>query len=151
MDGTLKTMQMTVLFFVMMILVFDTGRAVYTKQDIRKALEFATKAAAMEYKKDEVMAEGRGEIDEYRSREVYVDMMMRQYNLNEDEVEAATLYAGAINEVPYVFEHPVNGRGYLIERPMFVAVIRVRNKGVFIRNSIVVDNLSGTRLTVRRR
>ncbi len=149
MDGTLKTMQMAVLFFVIMILVFDMGRAIYTGHDLGNALEFAGKAAAMEYRKDVTLAEGRGEIDENSSREVYIDMMMRQYNLNEDEVEAATLYAGAINNVPCVFEHPVNGKAYLIEKPMFVAVIRVRNNGVFIRNGIVVDNLSGTRLTVK--
>lgn len=147
--GTLKAIQKIVLFFLMMILVSDIGGAFYTKTYYQGGIDFAVKAATMEIVRDDDYANGIIKIDEERSKDQFNFMMKRQFRLDDTNLALNTIYAAPINTVPYEFIHPITGRGYIINEPMFVAVYRVRNKGVFVKNDILIDNLSGSRVTVK--
>lgn len=146
---TLKAIQKFVLFFLLMILVSDIGGAFYTKVYYQGGMDFAVKAASMEIVRDDDYANGIIKIDEDRSKEEFTYVMQRQFSLSEDTVQQNTIYASPVNTAPYNFIHPVTGRSYIIHEPMFIAVYRVRRRGVFIRNDILVDNLSGSRVTMR--
>lgn len=134
----------------LMILVGDIGGAIYTKAYYQGGIDFCCKSAAMEIARDDDYAKGIISIDNDKAKKEFANMMISQFNkLNEQEIDEGTVYAQAVNTVPSVFIHPVTGKEYMINEPMFVAVFRVKRKGVFINQDILVDNLSGNKVSMK--
>lgn len=149
MDTTLKTLQKIVMFMLLMILVNDIGGAIYTKQLYKGGIDFSAKSASMEIIRDSNYANGQVRIDTVRSVQEFKDMMKLQFSLTDFEVEEGIVFAQPVNTVPSIFTHPITGKNYTIVEPMFIVVFRVRRKGVFIRNDIIIDNLSGSRVKLK--
>ncbi|WP_026895931.1 hypothetical protein [Clostridiisalibacter paucivorans] len=150
MTTTLQSMLKVALLMALMVLVFDIGKSIYIKQNYQGGIDFCAKAASMEIVRDQDYANGIVKIDEDKSKNTYREMMQKQFHISHEKVEKNTIYAEPINEVPYTFEHPISGKEYTINEPMFVVVYRVGKKGVFMRKNIFIDNLSGSRISLRK-
>lgn len=147
---TLKSIFKAVVFFIFMILVVDIGGAIYTKVYYKGGIDFCAKVASMEIIRDDEYAKGIIKINEAKAEEEFKNAMELQFKLTREEIEEGTVYAQAINTVPSIFTHPLSGKEYIINKPMFVVIFRVRKKGVFINNNILIDNLSGSQVTLKR-
>lgn len=149
MTTTLKSIFNVVLFFLMMILVADIGGAIYTKVHYKGGVDLCAKSASMQIIRDSEYARGVMKIDEIKAEEEFKEMMKLQFNLTDDEVAEGTVYTQVVNTVPSVFTHPISGKEYIINEPMFIAIFRVKRNGIFINNNILVDNLSGSQVTLK--
>lgn len=149
--STLKSIFMAVLFAILMILVADISGGMYAKQHYKGGLDFCTKSASMEIVRDDDYARGTIKIDREKSKEEFKEMMKKQFGFSNEQIETGTIYAEPVNTYPSKFIHPVSGKEYIITEPMFIAVFEIQRKGVFLKGNIVIDNLSGSRVTLKEK
>lgn len=143
---SLQSIFKVVIFALIMILVADIGGGMYAKQYYKGGLDFCTKSASMKIVRDDDYARGIVKIDREKSKEEFKIMMKKQFELSDEEVETGIIYAEPVNTFPSKILHPVSGKEYLITEPIFIAVFEIKRKGIFIKNKIIVDNISGSRV-----
>lgn len=149
MTTTLESIFKVFLFMVVMILVFDIGSSHYVKGNYKGGLNFACKSASQQINRDDDYARGIVTINETEAKEEYERLMMKNFNLSKDEVEENTLYSETINTVPTNFTNPYDGNSYTIEKPIFIAIYSIKRNGVFVNNEIIIDNLSGSQVSIK--
>lgn len=150
MNTALESIQKVVLFLIVMILINDIGGAIYLKQQYQGGIDFCVKSASMEIVRDSDYAKGMIKIDKERSIDEFKNMMRIQFNLSLHKVEEGIVFAEPVNTVPYIFLHPITRKQYIIKKPMFIVIFRIKRKGIFLNNSIIIDNLSGSQVDLKR-
>lgn len=149
MHGSLKAISVAVLFILFSVLIYDMRQANRYKEEIKIALNIATKAATLQVDKNpEKIAQGIFEIDTVASKKVFEEYLAANLDAIRTDVLIYVIDHKAINTSTRTeYSHPITGEKKVIDHPTFVAVMRYNYKGIFISREIIIDNLSGTRMT----
>ena len=137
-----------ILFITFSALLFDVRQAARYKEEVKIALNNATKAATLQIDKDPAkIGLGIFEIDPVLSRLVFEDYLSDNLSTAKDDLFIHVIDYKAINtHSPVVYLDIANGNTYNINYPTFVAVMEFTYKGLFMTKTIEINNISGTRL-----
>lgn len=149
MNESIKAIWVAVLFILFSALIYDMRQASRYKEEIKIALNIATKAATLQVDKNpEKIAQGIFEIDTVTSKKVFEEYLAANLDAIKSDVLVYVIDHKAINTSTRVeYSNPITGKKKAIDHPTFVAVMRYNYKGVFINKETIIDNLSGTEMT----
>lgn len=154
---------MTIWFFIViivflgMLVTLDFLNIYGQSKDIKSIVNRSVKAAAMQIKDGEELAEGRFLIDENKAEIVFYDILSTNLGLNKDTLEPlekSLLFKKpvikeleVINTTPTNYTSPTIEKNYEIVNPSVVAVVEFEIKGIVLSDIITVDKLSSSQLT----
>lgn len=135
------------MFFLLGCIVYDVAKAEQQKSFIKGALDLSTKSATLQVDRTpEKIAEGIFEIDPIESNKVFEEYITDNLQENKSDILVNIIDYGAINNAPCEYTHPITGITYKINKPTYIAIMRINYKGLLMNRTIVLDNLSGTQL-----
>lgn len=148
MDTSLKTIMWVIIFIIFSALVYDVKKASMYKEEVKNALDIATKAATLQVDKDpNKIAQGIFEIDPVASKSAFEAYLSENLSTAKSDLFVYVIDYRAVNTHTLVnYTNPVTGAIKPIDHPTFIAVMKFTYKGIFTNQQIVIDNLSGTRL-----
>lgn len=140
MGKSLRVIVWVLIFVIMASLIFDMNKFRETKEIIKDAMDLATKAAVLQIdmNRDQI-AEGIFLIDNDKACAEFIRVMALNLNCDEQKIRDSMQDYHAINTIgPYT--NPLTGKTYQINKPTFVAAIKFKFNGIFIKHDIVVTN-----------
>ena len=148
MDQSFKTIMWVILFIVFFCAIYDVKKASTYKEEVKNALDIATKAATLQADKDpNKIAQGIFEIDPVASKTTFEQYLSENLSSTKSDLFVYVVEYKAINTHTLTYyTNPVTGAKKPIDHPTFVAVMKFNYKGIFTNKSISIDNLSGTRM-----
>jgi len=140
MDKSLRVIAFVFMFFIFLSLIVDLSKLREMKELTKDCLDLATKAAALQINEDpEKIAEANFEINEEKSKQIFIDVMAMNLGSSKSLVEDCLKDYKAIN-TGGTYTHPNTGLTYLIEEPTFVAVMEFQYDGIILKKSFIVSN-----------
>lgn len=138
-------------------LVIDYGN-LYTKtKKIKYTMNRAVKAAALQVKDGEDLANGNFKIDEDTAKEAFFIILADDLGLDRTTLEPLSnsilsekpivKELEVINDTPIDYTSPNINQTYNMENPSVIAVLEFNVKSVFLSKNVVVDKLSSSQLT----
>jgi Flp pilus assembly protein TadG len=149
-DDALGMVMWIILFFLLMASAFDVKQAARYKEEMKNALDMSTKAAIMQIDQTPTkIAQGIFEIDPVTSKTVFKDYL--QDNIAGISNGNFSVYVAdyqAINTHTAInYTDPISNKVYILNKPTFVAVMRFTYNGIFIKQSIELSTLAGSRIS----
>lgn len=148
MDRLLRTVWTIILFILFAVIIYDFKQAIRYKLEIKNSMNMSTKAATMQVDKDpNKIAQGIFEIDETRAKATFEEYLAENLNSSKNNVVVHVVDYRAMNvhsNTEYI--HPITGVKKYINKPTFIAVVRYNYKGILLKDEVVLDNLSGSRI-----
>lgn len=137
----------TTIFFIFLILIVDVGKLNELKDTTKDSLDLATKAAALQVDTDtDKISKGIFEINDEKGKIAFLSVMASNLNTNIDTIKVCMIDYKAIN-TPGNYIDPSNGDIYTITNPTFVAPLRFKFNGIYLKQDIIIsNNFAGSQL-----
>lgn len=146
-----------VLFIGISTLVIDYGNLYIKTKKIKYSMNNAVKAAALQIKDGEELANGEFKIDEKKAKEIFLNVLANNLALNTSTLEPKknSILFNTPKEKEWKVENntPTNyfsatiNHTYNINNPSVIAVYEFEIKGLFLKTDIRVAELSSSQLT----
>ena len=155
----------TFIYLIVVIIVFlglsalalDFSNVYIKAKKIEYAVNRSVKAGTLQILEGEELANGRFLIDETAARDAFEKILAHNLGLNEYTLEPlgkSLLCERPIireftveNNTPTVYHSSTLGRAYQIENPSVVAVLEFKIRGVLIKKTLRIAELSSSQLT----
>ncbi len=147
----------SLVFISLSAFLIDFANLYSNNKKVKSSVNFAVKAASLQIKENEELADGVFKIDETKAYDVFIKILAHNLNLNEltlEPLENCILYDKplikefkVINDIPGTYESEVLNNQYELENPSVFAVVEFKTVTIFLEGKIVVDKLSSSQLS----
>ena len=148
-DDALGMIMWIIMFFLLMASAYDVKQAARYKEEMKNALDMSTKAATMQIDQTPTkISQGVFEIDPVASKAVFKDYL--QENITGIGSGNFSVYVAdyqAINTHTAInYTDPISNKVYIVNKPTFVAVMSFTYNGIFIKQTMELSTLAGSRI-----
>lgn len=142
MNGSLRFIAFISVLLIIFGLIFDIGQIRYIKTNIKDSLDLSTKAAALQWDRDETkIGQGIFDIDEIKAVETNEEYFADNMNIGVYGYDIETTVINAHSQ--YIYTAP-DGKKYTIDNPTIFSTVTYDYDGYFINTKIVVPLTSGS-------